>query len=601
MKKKISLVTALVLLLGVCAPLGAGNVDFILMVDTSTSMFPYFDDILNYIVHDFLTAQLHAGDTIHLLSFASTPEEEIALAMGTEDSAEKAFGRVLLLQPLGRYTDLVAALQFLYRYARELPEKNPKSILLITDGVHDPPANSPNRGAGEQIGRLVEQATTAIKNEDWTFHILKVPPEPAPGEEGLPSYLPQISEILGVPVVPYKTGERTNATVEVMGFPALEFPPPLGKVGSRFRAPFRVKNFGDAPIILKLSSVRSEGIELLDGTVAITLASRQEAPLDVPVRLPYSLAQGDYSRIVDLTFEGDTRISPTSGTLQFTYTGGASFFLGRATLLSILYVVLAAAAVFLLVILFLSMRKRFREVQAAGVGKAVGRKEAIGPAETAPGRAEEAAAASPAAVKRGYAPKKPAVLKMTLPLAEKRSETAKTAAPPAAPLPLRGKKHIPLMEAGSARERSVAPHPAAPKRPSVESLRRSLPEPSRVPSALPPLIEMRLSGQNSRIGFRNIHRIASGGTRTVGGRYSAYLVFLARVPQRIAEIRNAAGKYTFYIQRSEYFPGISHPIADCLGVEIPLTMPKGTVFTMRFHEWVSPLEEINALMRSAHS
>ena len=102
-------------------------------------MFPYFDDLINHLVQDLLTQKLHRGDSFHLLSFASVPETEIALDINSEEAAQRAFGRVLLLHALGRYTDLVAALQYLDKYVKELPESNPKQVMLITDGVNDPP------------------------------------------------------------------------------------------------------------------------------------------------------------------------------------------------------------------------------------------------------------------------------------------------------------------------------------------------------------------------------------------------------------------------------------------------------------------------------
>ena len=63
-------VAAFALLAGATAPLAAANIDLVVMVDTSESMFPYFDDLMNYLVQDLLTARLHRGDTFHLLSFS---------------------------------------------------------------------------------------------------------------------------------------------------------------------------------------------------------------------------------------------------------------------------------------------------------------------------------------------------------------------------------------------------------------------------------------------------------------------------------------------------------------------------------------------------
>ncbi len=174
-------IAAFVLLAGATAPLAAANIDLVVMVDTSESMFPYFDDLMNYLVQDLLTEKLHRGDTFHLLSFSGSPEVEISLEVNSDEAAQRAFGRILLLHALGRYTDLVSALQFLDKYAKELPETNPKQILLITDGVHDPPPGSPNRGSPESIRAAILDATQAMKKEGWTVDILKVPPPPPPG------------------------------------------------------------------------------------------------------------------------------------------------------------------------------------------------------------------------------------------------------------------------------------------------------------------------------------------------------------------------------------------------------------------------------------
>jgi hypothetical protein len=112
---------------------------------------------------------------------------------------------------------------------------------------------------------------------------------------------------------------------------------------------------------------------------------------------------------------------------------------------------------------------------------------------------------------------------------------------------------------------------------------------------------MRVSGQNSHIGFRNIHRLTGGSSRSIGGRFSGFLIFLVPMPRGIAEIRNESGRYALVPLRPEFFPSLSGPLQDCLDLEIPVATPQGFSCTIRFHRWVSPLEEINALMRSAAS
>jgi len=98
-----------------------------------------------------------------------------------------------------------------------------------------------------------------------------------------------------------------------------------------------------------------------------------------------------------------------------------------------------------------------------------------------------------------------------------------------------------------------------------------------------------------------VHRIAAGSARTIGGRFSAYLVFLVPVPAGIAEIRNVDGKYVFTPLRAECFPGVNGPVEDCLGKEIPFVSARGRQSVLHFREWVSPLEEINRILRLARS
>ncbi|MGA2977495.1 MAG: VWA domain-containing protein [Spirochaetia bacterium] len=529
---------------GGAASLAAENIDLVVMVDTSESMFPYFDDLMNYLVQDLLTEKLHRGDTFHLLSFSSVPEVEISLEVNSEQAAQQAFGRILLLHALGRYTDLVSALQFLYKYVKELPETNPKQILLITDGVHDPPPGSPFHADAQVVQSAIADVSRAMQKEGWTFNILRVPPEPLPEEAGQKSYLSDIAQLLGVQIVPYKGSDREHLTGRTTGFPNLTFPGALGKVGTRFIAGFRIKNWKSEPIIVRLSSIQSDGIELLDKKVSLTIPASAEATLDAPIRLPLSFPKGDHQARVQLVFEDDLRISPTSGVLSFTYTGKGGIPIPRLTFLYVLYIVLGLGVLYLLIRLFLYLRKKMGEAPLSGMARAQ---------------------ASPAAAQ-------PAV-------------------------GARSRKRVPLLESPT----SVSTIPMKRITPTVTSIKRALPRQRMQQASLPPLIEMRVSLQNHCIGFRNVHRIPAGSGRMVGGRFSPYLIFLVPFPAAIGEIRNQDGTYVFTPQRTELFPSLSGPVEDCLGREIPFVSPKGMELALHFRVWVSPLEEINAILRQARS
>ncbi len=399
-----------------------------------------------------------------------------------------------------------------------------------------------------------------MRKEGWSVSILKVPPEPAPDEENLKSYLKDIADALGVPIVPYPVRDKEHVTGVTTGYPTLIFPAALGKVGTRFIAPFKVKNWKTEPIIVRLSSVQSEGTEMLEKKVSITVPAGGEAPLDVPLRLPLSYPTGAHDAKVQLVFDDDIRISPTDGTLSFSYTGRGGLPFPRLTFLYVLYIVLGLAVIYLLVRLFLYMRRKLGEAPLSGLAKAAAERN-VPLMRTAPPKAGT---------------------HRQVPLMG--TEPSKTDA----------HRHVPLMESHSAPT-------AARIRPTVMSVRRALPHPSIQQASLPPLIEMRVEQQNHRIGFRNVHRIGAGAARTVGGRFSSFLVFLVPTPAHIAEIRNVDGRYVFTPRRSELFPAVSGPVEDCLGKDIPFVNAKGHALSLQFREWVSPLEEINRIMRQSRS
>ncbi len=569
--KRILIVLLAVLVAGAAA---ASDVDLVVVMDTSESMFPYFEELRDYLLQDLLKEKLHRGDTFHLLSFSSQPELEIALPIADEQAAERAFGRLALLHPLGRYTDLVAALRFVHQYVRQLPEGNAKTLLILTDGIHDPPPGSPNRLPTAEVSAAVRAAGEAMRREGWTVQVLKVPAQPSPTDaaNGLPSYLDDLGAGLGVAAIPYDPSRKGEVTGILTGFPTVTFPEPLGEVARRFTVPLGVRNFSKDPILVRLSGAEIDHVEVLERPVEVAVPADSSGVLEARLRLPLSFPTGPQERVLVLDLPAELRISPLEGTISFSYTGRGSLNLPRFSLLYVVYLLVAAAAVYALVRLFLLMRRKLHETSLAGLAK------------SAAGEPRPAAASAGAAQVR-----------------RARVSVADMAAAGAASGPASAsmrRARVPLMEAGTHAAAAPAAHAARPVRPTPASLRRSLPRVGSAPSGLPPLIEMRVSLQNSRVGFRNVHRILPNTARPVGGGSSPFLVFITRIPRAAAEIRNEDGDYTFVPLRGEFFPEIAGPVKHCLGTELPFTGPKGHRHTIVFREWVSALDEINALMRS---
>ncbi|HUX20601.1 MAG TPA: vWA domain-containing protein, partial [Spirochaetia bacterium] len=211
----------LLLAVSLIATLGSGfahaqsaPIDLVVLVDTSESMIPYWKDTTDYIIRNILTGVLHKDDTFHLISFASRPELEISRKIESEKDVQAILARFLLLQPLGRYTDLVSAIQYLYQYVIDLPLSTQKKIIILTDGIHDPPPDSsfpikigPN---GQDISgnkqQIVETAQ-AMRRHGWEVHIVQYPlaGSPTPGT---------VTQQPGVQLLGTGTGQASGTTAK---------------------------------------------------------------------------------------------------------------------------------------------------------------------------------------------------------------------------------------------------------------------------------------------------------------------------------------------------------------------------------------------------
>ena len=472
----------------------AGGIDVIVMVDTSGSMFPFFDDLIQYLLRDILERRLQPGDNFHLLSFAGFPGPEVSTQVDDALSLEKVIERILLLNALGKYTDLVAAVQYLYNYTKALPEKNKKLVLLLTDGIHDPPPESPNQMDAERVRQELLASAQKIKKEGWNVHILQMPETARPpGSDETKSVLKDFAEALGADVYPYEQDENEILAGRVTGFPTLEFPEDLGRVGRKFKARFVVRNFSGEVISMKLIEVLSDGDNILADEVKIKVRRGQKKAFSVPITLPEEIPEGKHDLPIHLLFaDRSLRISPKEGRLIFSYYKSAPA--ARIWGLYILYLIAALLLLFLIIRLLILLRDRIQRLSTA-------------PFYTNAGGAGKAK----------Y-------------------------------------RHRPLI--------------------------------------------MLVEEQNTNIGSRNIHPVPPGASRSVGGRGSTFLIFYVPVPRRIGDIRNDGNSYNFVPKRREFFPDLTKNLPDCLNKEIQARSKRGHRIVFKFQEYISPLEQINNLMRS---
>jgi len=647
--------------------------DVIVLLDTSQSALPYFQDVTDYVVTSVVERYLRSGDTFHLLSFGETTQVEIAQRVVAEADVKTVLGKLYLLYPLARYTDLVGALGYLYQYMADLPLSRRKVVVIITDGVHNPPPSSSTFGQKpEEVQAEIDAAAARIRANGWPVHIIKLP-FPKPGERGAPaagsaeskgtSYLDSTAKALAAEVSDFTNGDKADIALKSLALPSAEFPGSLGKQDYSLSFPLKLTNGSDSTVGLELDRVRTGETDILAKKAFLTLQSGRSGTMDIALLLPDTLPAGETKLPIRVHFANGVRISPDTAVLELTLVRSPVAALLRSSARIVLFAViliLSLAAILGIVIMVRRLPKGAEIPVAAAVRSSEeARKAAKQPLEpglaasaqagaatataatasTAQAAAASASAQAPAATaastktrpspalpeadpaaralaefsaaasaQRGDAglPLKSAALPAQAPAKAMPASQAPAAAAARvqneheAEIAREGEKLAALKQAEIERSAAILEAASGRRRPAAAPAGRDrAASASWTPRVLRPgtiLIELQVAEQNPHIGTRNVHSLSAGGSKSVGGGMSDFLVFLVSVPRRSAELHFDGEKLSFVPLRAELFPELKGPIEDCLGRDIPMISRSGYPLVLRFAVYERPVDKINKLL-----
>ena len=348
----------------------------IVLLDVSQSVLPYFHDITDYVVSSVVKDFLRIGDTFHLLSFGESTQVEIAQRVSGEADVRSILARLYLLYPLARNTDLVSAFGYLYQYLADLPESRSKVVVLITDGVQNPPPTSPAYGLdAEASNKELDAAASRIRSNGWPVYIIKVPfsleraraeaatvgngtGRDAPTTAAADKALSTLASALNTGITDYSPENRGDVARKSLSLPLAEFPGDLGKRGFSFSFPLKIHNEGDNDISLELLRVQSGGADILQKKSFLSLGPRKSGTLDIKLALSPESPTGPMKLPIDLYFADGIRVSPNNGVLSLDLAPSplASLFRSGSKVVLFALLVIAGLAGVAVAIGFLSKR-----------------------------------------------------------------------------------------------------------------------------------------------------------------------------------------------------------------------------------------------------
>lgn len=605
--------------------------DFIALVDVSESMFDRHEETVKRVLEEVVSEQLDSGDTFHLLSFGEEPEFEMSSRLTGEQSIETITSHLLLLKPLETSTDFTAAMKYLVEYVDGLSLSSKKRLLIITDGNNDPPPDSPYRDDRENQQRIKE-LSEYMKRNGWDVKILQFGDGgKEPGEESL---ITAVEESFEKKVV--VRGEDDTTGEDVLQ-PAVEitFPEQRFQGRKEVTVPFGVTNPGEEGRTLRIAEVWHGDTNLLTEPRSITLTPGETRSLSLTLRVPEAVTTEERAVQVELVPSQGGPLSPKEGSLRMRRTSGVGgIFSSGSTILWIVLALIALALVFFLVRrLFAAASGTGEERRPASAAVTTGgkREESV-PQEAfkeAAGRQRGGSSAADLLSDAGTREKGAVVPayrsdREDTPLKKQdRSEGHEAASI--------------LSQASSQQEatRSAATGPSSEPESAEDVLKRSAQErkvrqrrtqhslraglaaqraggrgvPFSSPRGTGPkaLAELRKEGKlpiEMKVAFQrntgglNLLWFEEGVSKTVGAPGEAdFAVTAIPVEGVIGHVVMEKGKLVFYTESRRYFPELEKPVRDCMKTPILVRSPETEEeTTIRFQEYVHPLERINRIM-----
>lgn len=579
------------------------SVDAVVMLDSSESMFPYFDETKEYLVSDIMGNQLDLGDSFHLLSFSDTPEYEISRVLKGRDEIKAISARLLLLQALGQHTDLVAAMKRLYDYTADLPLESQKELFLLSDGVHDPPENSPYPVSSQNDADIADIAAS-MRSNGWKLHIIRFPsgsstameqdiiteglaetreaplstrddkepgtvhtdtapsssgtadaPAPASSQEEQDrsqeaigdqdsgkELFSTIEKETGEKAVPFRPADE-HFSYKAAGQLELRYPADLGKIKDRFTLPLEIHNHLNKPSSLEIDDVQINGTSGLNKSIRVTVKADDDKRIRLNLRLPKDLEPGKQQLSLELFLANGERAYPREALLSAEILEAKAFRFSIPHIRPILIVVIL---LILLVLAIIVIRRSFRFQQDKAGEDLTERQE----------RLESVSRTEQDALLNGMK-----------------------------------KEHLRSFEPIHAQEAAL--YRRQHKHISSTGL-YSKDEIAKARGQGKIAIEMLVEEQNRLIGKRNITWMQKGEIATVGGRSgSDFLVFLYHIPEPIGTLERREDSFIFIPSNYSKFPQLNAPLEKCLNREIVYRFRDDIDILIRFHHWISPLERLN--------
>jgi len=620
--------------------------DFILMLDVSKSMFQEKSDQVELLVTDVMKRQLSYRDSFHLISFGITPEFEISRELRDQKQIEEVLARLMLLQPLEEHTDIIAALKFLGEYTKELSLHSNKQILIISDDVHDPPAES-SYAIGTGNEKRIENVADYFRRNGWKVSVVIFPPDwdTSQLETGL---LKKLSELLGTGVVTHE-GDVDKTSLAATGAVEIKYPDHrLQAKKNSIPLPLTFVNHGNEKTSVRLINVFHQGEDLLEKTRSVVIPAGGAEDVQLQLSIPQKAVEGKNNFMIRLSVEGVANAFPLEQEIQVelreisgseSSEGGLNIYYIFIPLLLLVFIL-----IFFLLRRILGSSSGTKTGSASGTASSTtvgtnlgdtglsgaakkpelsgsGKKRAPAEGNFAEGlgyrKDEDESQSLLSAAKRNRTVDRVSPYeKTTVDDAKDAFQSFKESSSSKSSLPLKGSAE---KEGKSSKDLTVLGSFAAREKENRDKVQLSLSKQSKQKSSQKRAqqklnrsikgkegeigVEMRADFQHNFLG-RNMNWFGPGSSFSIGAAGEAdFEITSIRIEGVIANIRRTENDFTLYPIQEDYFPELhGNYVENCLGRHFRVVSPEtGHETALVFKKWIHPLERINRMLHITDS
>jgi len=152
-----------------------GNLDFFLLLDRSLSMEQEFSSLQNHVETHILDSLLRKGDYIKMVAFYGEIQDVESGIIGRDLEIDRLKSSLSSLEADRHYTDIGSALDYLEQTILDTArEGHTNYVLLLTDGIHEGPAQSPYPGKTDTLSHPLLKMQKQTEFEGWKVCLLSI-------------------------------------------------------------------------------------------------------------------------------------------------------------------------------------------------------------------------------------------------------------------------------------------------------------------------------------------------------------------------------------------------------------------------------------------